>query len=29
MEVAFVFDTESRLVRNPRAWERDLWKDVR
>ena len=24
-----LFDTESRLVHDPRAWELDLWKDVR
>ncbi|MCU1435021.1 MAG: carboxylesterase type [Pseudarthrobacter sp.] len=23
------FEAESRLIHDPRAWERDLWKDVR
>jgi para-nitrobenzyl esterase len=24
-----LFNTESRLLQDPRAWERELWKDVR
>ncbi|WP_258074065.1 hypothetical protein [Arthrobacter sp. Y81] len=24
-----LFNTESRVVYDPRAWERDLWKGVR